>query len=217
MEEELDLLRRLHRGHLTTEELMEIFYGNRDRYRVLLQLAQQPQFPEKVSLNIIPKFYPMDLVRIVKNKRANPYIRKRAELEFANKYQRFPLGEKLSYMKIIPASLLEYFLEEKDLQVLAVIFTNPYCTEELVVKMINRYTPRFKLYQVLAGTEWYKRPQVCEAICHDPQAPIRILSDIIPYLNVRQLEKLYTGENTHRNIKDNIIRHMRQRKAESED
>jgi len=213
MENELDILRRLHRSALSEEDLLDIFYENRDRYRVLLHLVQQPRFPGKNSLNIIPKLFPMDLVRVIKNKRTNPQVRKRAEMEFVNKYPKFPPGEKLSYMKIAPNSLLNYFVEEEDTRVLTAILSNSYCTEELVLKYINRRTPRYGFYQALYSTEWYKRPQVANAITHDPEAPIRILADIIPYLNIRQLETLYTDENTHQVVKNNIIHYLRQRAA----
>jgi hypothetical protein len=210
-ENELDLLRRLHRSVLAEEELLELFYANRDRYRVLFHLLQQPKFPDRIALNIIPRLYAMDLVRVIKNKRGNPYIRKRCELEFVNKYPRFPLGEKLAYMKIMPASLLDYFIEEKDTRIIEAMLGNAYCTEELVMKMINRSVDRFSFYQVVMETEWYKRPQVAVAIAHDDQATVRMLMTLIPFLNVRELEKLYMSGNTHQNVKKHIIRYMQKR------
>lgn len=211
-ENELALLKRLHRGTFSEAELIDIFYQNRDRYRVLLSLVQQPRFPEKHALNIISKLFPMDLIRVIKNKRTSPAIRKRAEMEFVNKYNKYPLGEKLSYMKTAPNSLLEYFIEEKDKQVLSTILNNPYCTEELVLKFVNRTSERFALYDVLANTEWYKRLQVAYAVSLDSSAPIKMLVLIIPYLNVRQLERLYKDENTHDIVKKNIILYMEQRR-----
>lgn len=211
-ESELDLLRRLHRSVLEETELLELFYANRDRYRVQFHLLQQPRFPERIALNIVPRLFPMDLIRTVKNKRTNPYIRKRSELEFYNKYPRFPLGEKLSYMKILPPSMLDYFVEEKDKRIIKTMLNNGYCTEELVLKMINRSADRFEIYEILIETQWYMRPQVALAIANDTQAPVRALMAIIPFLNVRQLENLYMSENTHQNVKNNIIRYMQSRR-----
>lgn len=210
-ENELDLLRRLHRSVLNEAELLELFYANRDRYRILFHLLQQPRFPERIALNIVPRLHPMDLIRAVKNKRTNPYIRKRCELEFYNKYPRFPLGEKLSYMKILPPAMLNYFIEEKNKRIIKVMLENGYCTEELVMKMINRSEDRFGLYEILIQTQWYMRPQVAIAIANDSQAPVRVLIAIIPFLNVRQLEKLYMSSHIHQNVKDNIIRYMKSR------
>jgi hypothetical protein len=211
-ENELDLLKKLHRQTFSEAELIDIFYQNRDRYRVLLNLVQQPRFPEKHALNIISKLFPMDLIRVIKNKRTNPAIRKRADMEFVNKYNKYPLGERLSYIKTAPNSLLEYFIEEKDKQVLSAILTNPYCTEDLVLKFVNRTSERFALYEVLADTEWYKRLQVAYAVSLDSSAPIKMMVLIIPYLNVRQLERLYNDENTHQIVKKNIIQYMEQRR-----
>lgn len=211
-ENELDILKKLQRGTFSEAELIDTFYQNRDRYRVLLSLVQQPRFPEKHALNIISKLFPMDLIRVIKNKRTNPAIRKRAEMEFVNKYYKYPLGEKLSYMKAAPNSLLEYFIEEKDKQILSAILNNPYCTEELVLKFVNRTSERFALYDVLADTEWYKRLQVAYAVSLDSSAPIKMMILIIPYLNLRQLERLYKDENTHHIVKKNIIQYLEQRR-----
>jgi hypothetical protein len=211
MDSELELLRRLYRDVLPEEELVDIFHANRDRYRVLLHLLQQPRFPEGQSLSIIPRLYPMDLIRVVKNKRSSPGIRKRCELEFINKSQKYPMGEKLSYMKVAPLSILGHFINEEDARILTVILNNPYCTEEILLKMINRAHSRQRFYEVLVETEWYKRPQVADAISHDREAPIRILLQIVPYLNSKQLEALYSNPRTHDNVKHTIIQYMKQR------
>jgi hypothetical protein len=54
---------------------------------------------------------------------------------------------------------------------------------------------------------------VAFAISHDPQAPIRILVAIIPYLNLKQLEKLYKNEKTHQIVKKKIMQYLQDRKS----
>jgi translation elongation factor EF-G len=216
MENELELLKQLYRRTLPEEELIDIFYQNRDRYRVLLQLLQQFRFPEKLALNIIPKLYPMDLIKVVKNKLTNAAIRKRAELEFVNKYNKYPLGEKISYIKIAPNSLLNYFIEENDKSILEALLKNAYCTEEVLLKFVNRKTDKTSFYEALCATEWYKRPQVAFAISHDSQAPIRILVTIIPYLSLKQLENLYKSDKTHQIVKKNILQYLQDRESHND-
>lgn len=207
MSEQLNLLRKLHFGVVTEAELMEIFYRYKDDYRMQMNLAMHPRFPEKFAMNIIARLFPMDLVRVIKHKRTNPFIRKKAEFEFRNKYQKFPLGEKLTYMKIAPYSLLKHFIDEKDKRVLEVMLKNTACTEELVLMFVNRDALRHEVYEVLISTEWYKRPAVAEAIAHDAQAPIRILIEILPYLSRKTLRRLYEKEDTHKIVKINIVRY----------
>jgi len=213
MESELELLTKLHRKTLPEEELLDIFYQSKDKYRVLLHLIQQPRFPEKLALNIIPRLYPMDLIRVVKNKRTNAAIRKRAELEFVNKYNKYPLGEKITYIKTAPNTLLNYFIEENNKSILEAILNNTYCTEEVLLKFVNRKTDRTSFYEALSATEWYKRPQVAFAISHDPQAPIRIMVAIIPYLSLKQLENLYKSEKTHQIVRNNIVQYLQDRQS----
>jgi hypothetical protein len=112
-------------------------------------------------------------------------------------------------MKIAPYSLMLYFVEEKDKRVVEVMLNNPCCTEDLVVRFINRQTPRASLYEVLVETEWYKRPSVAEAIAHDAESPIRMLIMTLPFLNRHTLRKLYENEATHDIVRKNIIEYLR--------
>lgn len=205
MSDELDLLRKLHFDSVTEDELMDIFHRYRDNYRVLMHLAMHPKFPDKFALNIISRLNAMDLIRVIKNNRTNPFTRKKAEMEFQQKYNKLPIGEKLSYMKIAPYSLMVLLIEEKDLRVVSAMLNNPYCTEDLVIRFINRYTPRSIVYEALVETEWYKRPSVAEAIAHDIEAPIRALLLILPFLNRHSLRQLYENETTHEIVKKRII------------
>lgn len=213
MDNELEILKKLFHRTLPEPELVDLYFQYRDKYRVLLSLLQQPAFPAKYALNIIPRLYPMDLVKVIKNRRTRASIRQRTEMEFMNKYDRFPLGEKVSYLKISPISLLNYFTEEQDPHLLPVILENPFCTEELILKFINRKTERFTFYEALAESEWYKRPQVALGVSFDKTAPIKIMLKVIPFLHLKQLDKLYNDSQTHRIIKENIILYLQERNA----
>lgn len=211
---ELELIRRIKYGSINSRELLELYNEYENNYRIVFFLIQHPSFSEKTALNIIPRLYIIDLIRVIKNRRTNPFIRKRAEVEFVNKYPRYPLGEKIGYMKIAPLSLLNYFVSEKDRDVLKVILSNPQCTEELVIKMVNREDGgegKFSFYEVMVEMEWYKRRQVAEAIAHDINAPIRIMLKIIPYLTRENLKKIYDSDKTHQSIKNGIFNFLKKR------
>ncbi len=210
-ESELDVLRRINFGTLSGEELVAIYHDYANSYRVHLNLIQHPRFPVKYSMGIVSKIFPPDLVRVAKNKRTNPFVRKKAELEFSNRYLKLALGEKLSLMKIAPLSLLEYFVAEQDSRILSVIFQNPYCTEELIIKFVNRPQSRITVYQALDTTFWHRRRPIAFAISRDPEAPIKMMLKIIPFLGIARLRDLYLDENVHRSVRDSIIEYMRSR------
>jgi hypothetical protein len=210
---EFEIIKRLRFGQARESELIEIFEQNLDNYRVQFHLIQHPRFPVKMAMNIIPHLFSRDIIRVIKNRRTNPFIRKKAELEFKSRYQRLPRGEKISHLKISPTQLMENFLDESDEQALAVIFANRECTEELVLKFLNRKQHKHVIYNVLASTHWPKRPAVADAISRDSQAPIRILLDIIPVLNLEQLRTLFERATTHEIVKENILDYLKTRQA----
>jgi len=209
----LEILKRLQQSIVKENELTDIYYQNRDNYRVLFFLVQQPKFSVKLSLNLIPTLFSMDLIRVIKNKRANPFIRKKAETEFKSRYEKFPKGEKLSYLKIAPLELLNHFVEENDQNTLEVILSNSNCTEELILKFINRKSNRFEFYKALCSTEWYKRPAIAYTVSRDTEAPIKLILEIIPFLNKNQLQELYERKTSHEIIKKNVLKYFKSRKT----
>lgn len=208
---ELDLIRQLRYGSFSEEELVDIFHEFSNSYRLRFHLIQHPRFPGKLSLGVISRLFVPDLMKLIKNKRTNPFIRKRAELEFFMRYQKIALGEKISLLKMAPLSLLEYFSEEKDGRILNAIFNNSNCTEDLVLRFIHRKGVRFAVYVALADTDWYKRPNIAYAVSRDSEAPIKLMLMIIPFLRLDRLRDLYLSDDTHHIIKDRIINYLQSR------
>ncbi len=211
MADDLKLIQRLNYGAVPEEELLEIYHREKSNYRILFNLIQHPKFPERFALEIIPKLYSIDLIKVVKNQRTRPFIRKRVELEFVGRYQKFAPGEKITYLKIAPNSLLKYFIEENDPRILKVILGNVYCSEDLVIEMINRKTPRPNLYEILCNTEWFKRPVIARSIILDSEAPIRIIIQLIPLLTPTILKKMSEREHTHQIIKNHISNYLKEK------
>ena len=212
---DLELIKKLNFGNLSEQELIDVFYKSRDKYRILVNLIQQPKFPQKFSLNIISKLFPTDLINVIKNKRTNPFIRKKAEIEFTMKYRKFPIGEKLSLIRVAPNSLLNYFIKENDKRVLKAILNNRNCSEWIILKFINTQTQKFDFYEELILTDWYKRPSVVQAITRDIEAPIKLILKLIPLLTKTQLKKLYEQDNTHEIVKRNIEYYLESNKSGS--
>ncbi len=200
----LNVIKRLQASDIRQEELEEIFSQYKDEYRVLLHLAQHPKFPQVLSLGIISKLFAVDLVRVIKNVKTNPFIRKKAQLEFAQRYKRLALGERISLLKMAPNILLLDFNEENDPRLIRVILQSPNCSEEVVLRFVNRPSDRGNFYQALDDTSWHQNPAIAEALAHDPETPIKLLLKIIPYLGLSRLQKIFRDENTHQAVRDQI-------------
>jgi hypothetical protein len=207
----LNIIKKLQFSGISQEELEEIYRLHKNEYRVLLHLVQHPKFPQSISLGIISKLFAADLVRVIKNVKTNPFIRKKAELEFSQRYKRLALGEKISLLKLAPNSLLLCFSDENQPQLIETILNSPNCSEDVVLRFINRHGERANLYMALNSTEWHMNPAVAMAVAHDPEAPIKIILKIIPYLGLAGLQKLFRDETTHRIIRERIREYLLER------
>lgn len=207
----IQIIKKLQLARISPEELEEIHRLHKDDYRVLLNLVQHPKFPQSVSLGIICKLFSADLVRVIKNVRTNPFVRKKAELEFMQRYKRLALGEKISLLKIASNSLLLGFNDENQPQLIEAILNNPNCSEEVVLRFINRRSDRHNVYVALDNSQWHMNPAVAMAVAHDEEAPIRYILKIIPYLGLAGLQKLFRDEATHQVVRDRIRDFLEQR------
>ena len=211
-DDDLVLIRRLLRESLKKGDLLEMFEQNRDRYRVLVHLIQHPLLPVHLSLDILPQLNPYDLVRVIKNTRANPYVRRKAELEFAARYRKLPLGEKVALLKSAPPSLLLQFVEENHPRLLEAILRNPLCTEDLVVRFINRPGERSQFYRTLDATNWHVYAGVAQALVRDVEAPIKMMLKVIPFVGLEELQRLLKDEATHESVRQGIRHYLEQRR-----
>ena len=201
---ELEILRKLQGGGVDSGTLIGIYDEFRSNYRIKLNLIQHPGFPVETALNEISSFYTTDLLNITKNKRANPFIRKRCEIEFSQRYVKIPRGEKISLMKRAPANLIEHIINEKDTAILKILIENPNCTEDLIIKFVNRSSGRRDLYNLLADSEWIKNRRVCYAISFDKAVPIRVWIKILPNLEIKRLRVLSRNPALHEIVLKNI-------------
>jgi hypothetical protein len=209
----LAVIKRLQSSAISQEELEDIHRRHKDDYRVLLNLAQHPKFPQGLAQGILSKLFAVDLVRVIKNVKTNPFVRKKAELEFMQRYKRLALGEKISLLRMAPQPLLLALHEENHPQLLEAILENPNCTEEVVLRFVNRGPERSQFYRALAETAWPRSPAVAEAVAHDPEAPVRNLLQIIPSLGLAGLQKLFRDPGTHQAVRDRIRLFLDDRKA----
>jgi len=201
---ELNILRKLLSGGVDSKYLIEIYDENRGNYRIKLNLIQHPGFPVDTALNIISSLFTPDLLNVTKNKRTNPFVRKRCEIEFTQRYKKIPKGEKISLLKRAPLNLIEHFIDERDDTILDVLIKNPNCTEDLIIKFINRPRERSQIYNKLIQTKWILNRSICYAISFNKEVPIRVWMEIIPNIELNRLKDLLKKPVLHKNVRREI-------------
>ena len=110
---ELDILRKLQSGGVDSKYLLDIYEEFKNNYRIKLNLIQHPAFPVETALNVISSLFTPDILNVTKNKRANPFVRKKCEIEFTQRYIKIQRGEKISLLKRAPLNLIEYFINDR--------------------------------------------------------------------------------------------------------
>jgi len=205
------LIRRIRFGNLDPRELEQIYADHHDHYGIKLHLVQCPRFPVRSSLTILSELFTPDLVRVIGNTQANPFIRKSGENEFILRYAKIPLGEKVSLLRRLPAGLLGQLTFEKDKRCLAAIINNPHCSEAVVINFITRSRGKKDFYDLLIDSKWIKRPGVIEAVLKDRYAPIKAFQEVIPLLPLSRLEKMLRDPGLHESIKKNIRYYLNKR------
>lgn len=189
---------------MDSKYLITIYDEYKDNYRIKLNLIQHPGFPVETALNVISSLFTTDLLNVTRNKRTNPFIRKRCEIEFTQRYNKTPKGEKISLLKRAPLNLLEHFINEKDDTILGVIIENPNSTEDLIIKFVNRGDEPAQVYNKLIHTKWIRNRRVCYAISFNKEVPIRVWMEIIPNIELNRLKDLLKKSALHENVKRKI-------------
>lgn len=207
----LNVIKQLQSSGISQEELEEIYRLHKNDYRVLLHLVQHPKFPQSISLGIISKLFTVDLARVVKNVKTNPFVRKKAENEFMQRYRRLALGEKVSLLKLAPNALLLNLSDENQPQLIETILNSPNCSEDVVLRFINRHSERGNLYNALDNSQWHMNPAVAMAVANDPEAPIKIIVKVIPFLGLAGLQKMFRDDATHQSVRDRIREYLERR------
>lgn len=159
-------------------------------YSVQKEMVNHPCCPQEISLNILPGLLPIDLLRVAKNMRVSPFLRRQAETIFLQKWSKIPLGEKISNARIATPFILKNLKSEKNRMVLKAILENPSLTEEILLEFIN--SPRISIEAIaeIFNSHWKNRYKIKYAIARCPVTPISIVLQIIPELQKKDLLSL---------------------------
>lgn len=154
------------------------------------ELVNHPCCPQEISLNILPGLLPFDLLRLAKNMRVSPFLRRQAETIFLQKWSKLPLGEKISHARRATPFILKNLKSEQNRAVLRAILENPSLTEDIILEFIN--SPKISIEAIVEifNSHWKNRYKVKYAMARCSVTPISILLQIIPELQKRDLLSL---------------------------
>ncbi len=197
----IDLIKEIDSSNLSAEEIDALLDQYPSDKRLMSALLQKPSFPQHHVLSILARMYPVELLRIAQAPRTAPFVRKRAETAFYERFRQMQKGEQITALKLMSPALLKQYVQVNDMQLLKAILDNPRCTEEVVVEMLHRKGMGSTLYLALMQSRWIMNLNVAEILAFDPQTPIRVLLLVIPVLPLGVIRRICRSPQLHHNVR----------------
>jgi hypothetical protein len=159
-------------------------------YSVQKEIVNHPCSPQDISLNILPNLLPIDLLRVAKNLRVSPFLRRQAETIFLQKWSKIPLGEKISHARRATPFILKNLKSEQNRMVIKALLENPSLTEEILLELINSPKISINVIEEIFNSHWRNRYRIKFAIVRCPETPVQLVLRILPELHKGDLLSL---------------------------
>lgn len=173
-------------------------------YSVQKEIVNHHCCPQDISLNLLPGLLPIDLLRVAKNLRVSPFLRRQAETIFLQKWSKIPLGEKISHARRVTPFILKNLKSEQNRMVIKALLENPSLTEEIILELLNSPQISIQAIEEILNSHWRNRYRIKFAIAKCPKAPVQFVLRIISELHKGDLLALL-NESIPSSIKNKIL------------
>ena len=166
-----------------TGAVLEALLSNRrliGRSEIRSALCRDPRAPQHRALQFLSGLFWRDLMEIGKNSRMAAAVRRAADRTLRQRLPRLTTGEKITLARgAVPAVLTELF-HDPNPRVIRALLDNPRADEETIVRFAadRALHPRMLLI-VAEDPRWGRRYEVRNALCRNPQAPLRIQLELL--------------------------------------
>ncbi|MEM7581839.1 MAG: hypothetical protein AAF560_00540 [Acidobacteriota bacterium] len=179
------------RNPFVTAEVIEELSRRRPlltHYEVRCAIARHRRTPEIVGLRFVPDLFWRDLLEITVDMRVRPAVRAVAEKYLSDRLDRLTVGEKTTLARRATANVLAGLRKDPNLRVIKAFLSNPRLTEPVLLPLAASEvaSPRI-LDAVASDPKWGSRYEIKVALSRNPQAPFRVILDILPSLRRHDL------------------------------
>lgn len=151
-------------------------------YSIQKEIVNHHCCPQDISLNILPGLLPIDLLRVAKNLRISPFIRRQAETIFLQKWSKIPLGEKISHARRATPFILKNLKSEQNRMVIKALLENPSLTEEIILELLNFPKISVVAIEEILNSRWKNRYRIKLAIVKCPKTPVQFVLRMVSEL-----------------------------------
>lgn len=160
-------------------------------YEVRREVVLHPLAPRVLVLDWIGGLFWPDLVRVGRDPRLHPTVRRAAELRLIERLVALSLGEKTAIARSGSVGVIASLRHDPSPRVIAALLENPLLTEPLLMPLLASETasPR-ALATVAASPRWSSRYGVRLALARNPRTPLAASLHLLAALKKRDLAAL---------------------------
>jgi hypothetical protein len=191
--EELDVpaVRQVLRNPFVTTKVAEIIIAESrlvGYYEIRRDLASHPKTPKVNALRFVSTLYWRDLVKLAREIRTPPAIRRGAELQLVSRLPGLGAGEKRSIARQGGPGVIAQLRRDPDPMVIEALLENPRLTEGSLLPLVSSETTKPEILTVVARDKrWGIRYPVRQAVCKNPRTPAVTTLPLLPMLKKSDL------------------------------
>jgi len=191
--EELDVpaVRQVLRNPFVTTRVTEILLAESrlvGYYEIRRDLAGHPKTPRVKALRLVSTLYWRDLVKLAREIRTPPAVRRGAELQLVSRLPGLGAGEKRSIARLGGPGIIAQLRRDPDPKVIEALLENPRLTEGSLLPLVSSETTKPEILTVVARNKrWGIRYPVRQAVCKNPRTPAVTTLPLLPMLKKRDL------------------------------
>lgn len=157
-------------------------------YEVRSIIARHRRTPEVIAMRFVSGLYWRDLLEMVVDVRIHPAVRRVAEKYLIQRLPRLTVGEKTAIARRAPPEVIAQLRKDPSAQVIRALLGNPRLTEASLLPLVSSESTSTRILDLVASNpRWGPRYAIRAALSRNPRTPFRVVFDILPQLNHKDL------------------------------
>jgi hypothetical protein len=158
-------------------------------YEMRRDLALDPRTPEAQAIRFVATLYWRDLVRVGRETRVKPTVRRSADTNLINRLPGLAEGEKIAIARTVGAGVLPHLRHDSSPRVTRALLENPRLTEGILAPLVNKSgTPPAVLEVIASDRRWVSRYTIRVGLSRNPATPLAVALRLLPTLQKLDLK-----------------------------
>jgi len=183
--------------------------------RVLQLVVRHPRCPRHFAWDALPRLGWHDLLKVGRDPRTSPAIRKQSERKLVERIVNLTLGERTALARLAPKGIVGALLTDKQPLCVEALLSNPQFTETAALRLLNSNRNPECVLALLRHPVWGRRPEVLRAAVRSNKVPLGVALGLLALLSETEIAGVAASAEIDGQLRDAASRLLRQRKSET--